>query len=133
MIRRGPGVLVLLVLLPVLLAARDVRAQERTPVVRALLFYSPTCPHCEELINNRLPPLLQKYGESLDVIGINVATQGGLRLYQAAASWYMIGPDRQGVPTLIVGSRVLVGQVEIPAVLPQLTDSALAHGGIDWP
>jgi uncharacterized membrane protein len=132
MIRCGPGVLAVL-LIPALLAAREARAQDRAPVVRALLFYSPTCPHCEELINNRLPPLQQRYGQSLDVIGINVGTQGGLRLYEAAVNWYMIAPSRQGVPTLVVGSYVLVGQVEIPTVLPQIVDSALVRGGIDWP
>ncbi len=132
MIRRGPGVLALL-LVPALLAAQKVRAQDRSPVVHALLFYSPTCPHCEELINNRLPPLLQRYGKSLDVVGINVATQSGLKLYESAVDWYLIGPSRQGVPTLIVGTHILVGEVEIPAVLPQIVDSALARGGIDWP
>lgn len=132
MSRRGPGVLALL-LIAACLAAREVRAQDRAPVVHALLFYSPTCPHCEELINNRLPPLLERYGKSLDVIGINVSTQGGLRLYESAVSWYMISPDRQGVPTLVAGSHVLVGEDEIPAVLPQIVDSALARGGLDWP
>ncbi len=27
-------------------------------VVRAVLFYSPTCPHCHEVIQNDLPPLI---------------------------------------------------------------------------
>ena len=31
----------------------EIEAQE--PVVRILLFYSETCPHCEDIINNFLP------------------------------------------------------------------------------
>ena len=41
--------------------------------------------------------------------------------------------DRVGVPTLVIGSEVLVGSDEIPARLPGLIEQGLASGGINWP
>jgi len=38
---------------------------QTTPVVHAVLFYSPTCPHCHLVINDTLLPLLEKYGDQL--------------------------------------------------------------------
>ena len=44
-----------------------VQAQEDPdqPVIRAILFYSPTCSHCENVIQNELPPLIDQYGDQL--------------------------------------------------------------------
>jgi len=36
-------------------------AQAEAPVIHAILFYSPSCPHCHKVINEGLPPLLEKY------------------------------------------------------------------------
>ncbi|MBZ0308787.1 MAG: DsbA family protein, partial [Anaerolineae bacterium] len=46
-------------------------------VVYAVLFYSPTCPHCHQVIENDLPPLQEKYGDQLQILFINVTVQGG--------------------------------------------------------
>jgi uncharacterized membrane protein len=48
-------------------------------------------------------------------------------------SHFALPPDRQGVPTLVVGERVLVGSEEIPHELPGLIERGLAAGGVDWP
>ena len=103
------------------------------PVVQAVLFYSPTCPHCHEVINNVLPPLAAQYGDQLEIIGIDVSQDWGQALYQAAIRTFNIAEDRRGVPALIVGDRVLVGSGEIPAIFPGLIEVYLAGGGIDWP
>ncbi len=102
-------------------------------VVRAVLFYSPTCPHCHEVIQNDLPPLIEKYGERLDIIGVDVTQDSGQALYQAAIRIFSIPAERLGVPALIVGDRVLVGSQEIPEVFPGLIEQHLAAGGVDWP
>lgn len=103
------------------------------PVVQAVLFYSPTCPHCHEVINNVLPPLAAQYGDQLEIIGIDVSQDWGQALYQAAIRTFNIGEDRRGVPALIVGDRVLVGSGEIPAIFPGLIEIYLAGGGMAWP
>lgn len=103
------------------------------PVVRAVLFFSPTCPHCHFVINEVLPPLTQKYGARFKVAGVDVTTPAGQTLYQAAVTRFRIPAERIGVPTLVLGSTVLVGDKEIPDQLPDLIEEGIAAGGVDWP
>jgi uncharacterized membrane protein/thiol-disulfide isomerase/thioredoxin len=109
------------------------RAQSADPVVRALLFFSPTCPHCAMVIQEDLPPLFDKYGAQLEIIGVDVTQAEGITLYQAAITRYQIPPERAGVPTLVVGDTVLVGSLEIPGQFPALIEYYLSQGGVDWP
>jgi uncharacterized membrane protein len=116
-----------------LLLANVLPAQAQGTVVHAVLFYSPSCAHCHQVITEDLPPLFEKYGERLQVIGIDVTQQGGQALYQAAIQRFKIAPEQQGVPTLIVGDVVLVGSLDIPQQFPGLIEKHLAQGGVDWP
>jgi len=104
-----------------------------TPVVHAVLFYSPSCGHCHQVITEVLPPLLEKYGDQFVIVGVNVTDAGGQALYEAAVTQFAIPQERLGVPTLIMGDNVLVGSVEIPQQLPGLIEDYLAEGGLDWP
>ena len=108
-------------------------AEAEAPVVHAVLFYSPTCPHCHQVIQQDLPPLVAQYGEALQIIAVNVTSPDGQALYQAAIEHYQVPPERQGVPTLVVGDTVLVGSGEIPAQFPGIVKEGLAAGGIAWP
>jgi len=103
------------------------------PIVRAVLFYSPSCGHCHHVITEVLPPLVEQYGEQLQIIGINIAEAEGQALYQATITHFAIPENRRGVPTLILGETVLVGSGEIPEQLPGLIAQHLAQGGLDWP
>jgi uncharacterized membrane protein len=108
-------------------------AYSQQPVIRAVLFFSPTCPNCHIVIDQVLPPLVDQYPGQLDIVGIDVTHPVGGNLYQAAIAKFNIPTDRLGVPTLIVGQDVLVGSYEIPEKLPALVQAGLAAGGIDWP
>jgi uncharacterized membrane protein len=103
------------------------------PVVRAALFYTPTCPHCHKVIEEVLPPLTQKYGAQLQIGMLDTSTPQGGAVYKAAVQQFSIPSERLGVPTLIVGSQVLVGEVEIPEKFPALIEAGLQAGGLDWP
>jgi uncharacterized membrane protein len=118
-------------LLLALLGVGDAHAAD--PVARAVLFYSPTCPHCHDVMDEVLPPLQARYGERLVVQMIDVTTAEGQSLYQAAITAFAIPEERLGVPTLVFGATVLVGSEEIPAQLPGLIEAALAAGGNSWP
>jgi len=108
-------------------------ASGQQPVIRAVLFFSPTCPNCHKVMNEVLPPLVDQYPGQLDIVGIDVDHPLGSSLYQAAVAQFKIPTDRLGVPTLIVGNNILVGSVEIPEKLPAIIQAGLAAGGIDWP
>jgi len=100
-------------------------------VVRALLFYSPACGHCHYVINEVLPPLLEKYGDQLQITGINVSTQEGSALFATAIAYY--GMEGAGVPFLVVGDHVLIGSVDIPELFPGLIEMYLSQGGVNLP
>lgn len=119
----------LVVLMPAFLLA----AQTDPPVVRAVMFYSRTCPHCHQVIAEDLPPLMETYGDQLQVVGVDTQTPGGQELFRAAIQQFEIPPDRQAVPMLIVGDAILLGSLEIPEMFPGLIEWHLSHGGVDWP
>jgi uncharacterized membrane protein len=123
----------LLLLLAVLLGGWHSSAAAADPVIRAVFFYSPTCEHCHEVMENVLPPLKAQYGAQLDIVGIDVNHPVGQTLYNAMVNTFQVPDNRIGVPTLVVGSMVMVGSDEIPAMLPDIIKEGLTIGGIDWP
>ncbi len=128
-----------LLLLPVMLCMMVVfaplAAAQTTgePVVRAVLFYSPTCPHCHTVINETLLPMMEQYGERLQVIGIDITQPGGAALYEASTEQFNVPAEMQGVPRLVVGDIFMVGSLQIPQEFPGIVEQGLASGGIDWP
>ncbi|MGA9190393.1 MAG: vitamin K epoxide reductase family protein [Anaerolineales bacterium] len=115
------------------LAVFGTALQSSNAVVRALLFYSPTCPHCHAVMTESLPPIMAHYQDQLQIVAIDTTTEVGQQLYQAAIQAMGIPEERRGVPTMIVGSTVMVGSYEIPAMLPNLVETGLAQGGVSWP
>ncbi len=124
------------VLIGCLLFSLSASAQEtetEEPVVHAVLFYSPTCPHCHEAINNVMIPLMEEYGAKLAVLGIDVSTEAGSYLFASAIAYYETPENRQGVPTLVVEDTVLVSTMEIEDAFPGMIEAGLAAGGNSWP
>jgi uncharacterized membrane protein len=124
-------ILVLILLISALSFTSGVLAQE--PVIHAVLFYSPSCPHCMTVINEILPQLDQQYGTQLIVFGVSTYTDNGHRLFENAVVAFNVPEERQAVPTIIVGDQVLVGAYEISEIFPQIIEEGLQNGGIDWP
>jgi len=101
--------------------------------VYAVLFFSPTCPHCHELILENLPPIQEQFGDQLIVLFVDVSTQGGSELAQSAYAHYNISRDDWVVPMMVVNEQVLIGGSEIPSQLPLITQAGLEAGGIAVP
>jgi uncharacterized membrane protein len=133
MIVKGPVRKILFPLLVGLIFFPISLASAGNSVVRAVLFFSPTCSHCHKVMTEDLPPLQAKYQDQLNILQVDVTQEAGQNLYQNAIQRFNIPPEKLGVPTLIMGSEILVGSLEIPARLPQLIESALNSGGLDWP
>jgi len=110
-----------------------VAAQEGGSTVQAVFFYSPTCPHCHTVMEEVFPPLVEEYGNRLQILHVDVTEQRGETLYQTAVRTFQIPQERLGVPTLVVADVVLVGSREIPAQFPGLIERGLATGGVGWP
>ena len=122
----------LLLLLLLLLTGLPV-AHAGEPVVRAVLFWAQTCPHCHVVLTETLPPLQEKYGDQLQVLTIEVSDPAGYELWRAAMEARRVPDHQRGVPMLLIGDRVLVGSYDIPQQLPGLIEQYLAAGGVDYP
>jgi len=101
------------------------------PVVNAVLFYSPSCGHCHLVITQTLPPLFEKYGTQLNLVGVDISQQGGDALFTAVTRHFNI--ERAGVPLLVIGDQYLIGSADIPEKFPAMIDFYLGQGGVDWP
>jgi len=110
-----------------------VKALAQPAIVSAVLFFSPSCSHCQKVIQEDLPPLIEKYGSSLEILGVDVSTTVGQELYRAAVERFKIPEERLGVPCLIVGDTVLVGSMEIPEQFPVIIEQGISQGGIPAP
>ncbi len=132
-------------------------ASAQSPTVRAVLFFSPTCGHCEYVINELLLPVwFPQYGGeaevtydeslgeeaafllatngTLEVLLVNVKVSVGRDMHLAVGEALGIPEARLGsVPRLVVGDRYLIGSGDIPDEFPGIIEEGLASGGIDWP
>lgn len=117
------GVLALLLL--------PISGQAQQSVVYGVFFYSPTCPHCQDVINNHWPAIRDEFGDQLQVLFINVMTPEGTQMMHTAREAMHI--TSSSVPMLIIGTDVLVGSVDIPLRAPDLIRSKLSSGGIGYP
>ena len=118
-------------LLSLLPLGRTVYADE--PVINALLFYSPSCPHCHIVIKESLPPIIEEYGDQILILAVNTYTEKGNELFHAAVNYFNIPNEAIGVPMMVVGDNILIGSYEIPQVFPEIIAKGLVSGGIDWP
>lgn len=123
--------LLLIGLFALLPGGQSVQAQEEEPVVHAVLIYSPTCGHCYYVITQVLPPLFEKYGNQLQVIGVDASSEKGYNILLSAVAYFKL--ERGGVPFLLIGDQYLIGDVDISEIFPVLIEDYLTQGGVDWP
>ncbi len=108
-------------------------AFQQTSVVHALYFYSIDCAHCLAVQKDTLEPLQAKYGAQLDLRSLEIGVPAYYELLIRAEQLFSIRPQDRGVPTLIVGDQMLIGEDAIRQRLPGLVESGLARGGVDFP
>ena len=102
--------------------------------MRILFFYSPTCPHCHDIITNYFPVLDAKYGDRIEVYALNVqdpASYGLLLAIEEKAG--LPENQRGGVPAMLVGEELFIGSNMIRQYLEGAIDRYLAQGGVDLP
>ena len=107
---------------------------ERPGVVRMLMFYAPTCPHCHDIITNYFPELWAKYGDKIEAAALNVEDAASYGLLLAIEAQANIPEDRRGaVPVIVVGKYIFIGAGSIRDRLEGAIDEYLAQGGVDYP
>jgi uncharacterized membrane protein len=110
----------------------SVTAQQ--PVVHAVFFYSPSCPHCHYIINEVLPEIQAQYGTQLEILFINASQSTGNDLLIKTCETLDVPEDQRGfVPVMVIGTTALVGDQDIPSRMPGLVQDGLAAGGVALP
>ncbi len=108
-------------------------AGDRGGVVHVLYFYSTSCEHCKIVEEEVLPPLREKYGEQLDVRMLEIGTPQNYELLIQAEEQYGVSAEERGLPTLIVGDEVLIGEEAARERLDTLIAEGIAKGGVSLP
>jgi uncharacterized membrane protein len=131
---RGAARLVVCLLLVASAIATPVpTASAGGPVADAVLFYSPACGHCRDLIRDYMPSLLGEYGNRLRILTVNTADSAGRELFQAAVTKFGVPARDRGVPAVVIGDHFLSGAVNVSEQLPMLVAQYLSEGGVGWP
>ncbi len=116
-----------------LLLCTAIVARAQTPVVKVLFFHSPSCHKCEVLIEEYWPSMFEKYGDKLQVMFIDVSYPQNLVMWQAAEDDAGVAAQDHGVPGVIIGQNLIIGDEPIKAELGALIDAYLAQGGVGFP
>ncbi|MGQ9595731.1 MAG: hypothetical protein ACUVXH_14560 [Anaerolineae bacterium] len=115
-------------------SAQPSPAEAGPGVVRMLFFYSPTCPHCHDIITNYFPILDAKYGDRIEVYALNVQDPASYSLLLAIEEKAGLPENQRGfVPTMLVGQELFIGSNMIREYLERTVDQYLAQGGVDLP
>ncbi|NLV75368.1 MAG: hypothetical protein GXY52_11915 [Chloroflexi bacterium] len=103
-----------------------------TSPVNLLLFYSPTCSHCHEMMTEVLPPIMAKYGDKLQVRVIDVTHEPGNDFWHDFMTLAGVQQDAWYVPMTVVGDRIMIGAESPRENLDGLIDAFLQAGEV-WP
>jgi len=109
------------------------KSEAQEPVVHILLFHSPTCPHCQVVINEVLPPIQEKYGAQIDIKLLDISDPYNYGLLVSLEEAAQIPPEKRGVPMMFVGRTIMVGDLSIKESLEGVIEKYLAEGGADYP
>ena len=129
--KRHNIIIALLVTSILLFPVINTQAQTGLPIVHAVLFYSPTCGHCQLVINETILPMMDQYGDQLQIIGIDVSQQQGQIFFMSAMKKFNL--ESAGVPFLVIDDTYMVGSLDIPEKFPGMVETYLVQGGLDWP
>ncbi len=154
-IRRRHWILSVLLLTLFWLAFPAASAPAQASVVRAVLFFSPTCSHCQQVMRE-IPEVFERYGGpgqvwnetglsqeelaffqisngNLQFLMVNVSLTQGRNFYDDHTVSAGIPEGRLGVPRMAIAGDLLVGSQEILTQLPGIIERGLANGGSGWP
>lgn len=135
------GMIALFLALVVLTAGTGAAQAGEEAVVRVVYFTSAECTHCRAVCDEVLAPLEEAYGSQLEIKLVDISdpnAPGGINpvayeMLIQAEEMFDVSPEDQGLPMIVVGERVLVGEIVIREQLQGLLDEYLEAGGTSWP
>jgi cytochrome c biogenesis protein CcdA len=80
-----------------------------------------------------LEPLEQDLDGNVEILRVDISSPSSYELLIRAEELFEVLPQDRGIPTLVVGEQILVGEEDIRQNLVCLLDTCIAEGGIGWP
>jgi cytochrome c biogenesis protein CcdA len=80
-----------------------------------------------------LKPLEEKYPGRLDVRYLEIGDPTAYELLVRTEEYFQVAPEKRGLPTIVVGDRILIGEDEARQQLPCLVEKCLAESGAGFP
>lgn len=127
------AIIIILVVLVLGLPGWVLEIEGQKPVVHILLFYSPTCPHCEVIINDFLPGIQEKYGDQIEIKLLDLNDPYNYGLFLALTEAAKIPAEKRRIPMMFAGPTFMVGELTIKDHLEEVIDGYLTKGGADYP
>jgi cytochrome c biogenesis protein CcdA/thiol-disulfide isomerase/thioredoxin len=124
---------VLLIIALALICRTGMARAEGDPVVRMVYFTATDCPHCATVFNEVLTPLQAEYGDQMQIKVVEISDPANYEMLIRTEEMFGVSPDERGLPTLIIGGQVLIGEDAIREQLRCLLDTCLGVGGTSWP
>lgn len=101
-------------------------------VINAIYFYSYDCSHCQAVKNELLAEMEIEYGESLNILYIEISTAANYELLIEFEEFFEVSSTKRAIPTLIINNMIMIGEEEIYTLFPQIVSDNLENG-IGWP
>jgi cytochrome c biogenesis protein CcdA/glutaredoxin len=108
-------------------------AQKQSVVVQAVMFFMPTCSHCEQVIQQVLPLLKQRYAEQFQLVLVDVTSDAAYEKFASYMAARTGSKDLVGVPTMIISDTVMLGSDDIAKSADAAIQGYLAKKGAKFP
>ncbi|HOE34285.1 MAG: hypothetical protein GX415_01030 [Chloroflexi bacterium] len=101
--------------------------------VHGYFFYSKTCSHCLEIFSEILEPLEAENPGLIDMRLLELGNPEYYRAMLAAEEAFQVKPEARGLPTVILGDEILIGEAPNKERLAALIQEGLTGSGIAFP
>lgn len=101
--------------------------------VRGYFFYADTCSHCLDILTNILEPLQAENPGQIDMRLLELGNPEYYRALLAVEEAYQVKPEQRGLPTVVLGDKILIGEAPNKENLAEIIRAGIAGSGIAFP
>lgn len=101
--------------------------------IHAYYFYSNSCAHCINILNDVIYPLEKAHPGLLDIRFLELGNPDIYRALMTAEAHFGVKPEERGLPTTIIGDKIFIGEDQNRESLTKLVQQGLEGSGIPFP